>query len=115
MRNQRCDVADVIRTPAEHQDGNISSCQVLLITHVPVDCNEDIETELGYSQQFAIRFAIKACFPDRFTLMFAGGKHELDLSWNTLIEQQPHLSVAVRLDRASSRAVIAAARVTPGK
>jgi hypothetical protein len=65
-------------------------------------------------QQLPIFLAAESCVSNGLTFMTAVGKQEFDLPGNTLIEEQSHFKVAVKLVLASSIAAIASALVTLG-
>jgi hypothetical protein len=66
-------------------------------------------------QLLSILLAAESRVSNGLTFMTAVGKQELDLPGDTLIEEQFHFKVEVKLVQASSIAAIASARVTLGK
>src|SRR6266516_7377378 len=95
-----------IAIPARH---------VLLIPNVPVYCDEDVKVPFSQRQQRPILLAAESRVSNSLTFMTAVGKQEFDLPGDTLIEEQFHFKVAVKLVLASSIAAIASALVTLGK
>ena len=66
------------------------------------------------SQQLPILLSAESCIADGFASMTTVGKQETDLPGDTLIDEQSHFNVVVKLVLASSMAAIASARVTLG-
>jgi hypothetical protein len=111
----RSDVIQIVRSWADDQDSDGPARHALLIPNVPVYCDEDVKVPFSQRQQRPILLAAESCVSNGLTFMTAVGKQEFDLPGNTLIEQQFHFKVAVKLVLASSIAAIASALVTLGK
>jgi Phosphoesterase family len=87
-------------------------CRALLMANVLVYCDEDVKVLFSQSQQIPILLAAESCVSNGLTFVTAVGKQEFDLPGNTLIDEQSHFKVAVKLVLASSIAAIASALVT---
>jgi hypothetical protein len=87
----------------------------LIATFRHVICDEDVEVPFSQGQQLPILLAAESRVSNALTFMTAIGKQEFDLPGDTLIEEQFHFKVAVKLVLASSIAVIASALDTLGK
>src|SRR5437899_736417 len=107
--DMRPDVIQIVRSWANDQDSDVPA------RHVLVYCDEDVKVLFSQGQQLPILLAAESCVSNGLTLMTAVGKQEFDLPGDTLIEEQSHFKVAVRLVLASSIAAIASALVTLGK
>ncbi len=111
----RSDVIHIVRSWADDQDSDVPARHVLLIPNVPVYCDEDVKVPFSQGQQRPILLAAESRVSNGLTFMTAVGKQEFDLPGDTLIEEQFHFKVAVKLVLASSIAAIASALVTLGK
>ncbi len=94
---------------------DVPSRHVLLTPNVLVYCDEDVKVPFSQGQQLPILLAAESRVSNGLTFMTAVSKQEFDLPGDTLIEEQFHFKVAVKLVLASSIAAIASALVTLGK
>src|SRR5947207_9709532 len=93
----RSDVIDIVRSWADDQDSYVPARHVLLIPNVPVYCDEDVKVPFSQRQQRPIFLAAESRVSNSLTFMTAVGKQEFDLPGDTLIEEQFHFKVAVKL------------------
>src|SRR5580692_1850630 len=82
---------------------------------VLVHGDQDVKHSLCQRKQLAIFLGAENCFSDRFAVVPATRKEELHFSGQELVQQQLHFNAAAKVILASSSAVIAFSRVTPGK
>jgi len=113
--DMRPDVIQIVRSWADDQDSDVPARHVLLIPNVLVYCDEGVKMLFRQGQQLPILLAAESCVSNGLTFMTAVSKQEFDLPGDTLIEEQFHFKVAVKLVLASSIAAIASALVTLGK
>jgi hypothetical protein len=85
------------------------------IPNVLVYCDEDVKLSFSQGQRLPILIAAESRVSNGLTFMTAVNKQECDLPGGTLIEEQFHFKVAVKLVLASSIAAIASALVILGK
>src|SRR5580700_1733451 len=115
MWDMRPDVIQVVRSWAGDQDSDVPARHVLLMANVLVYCDEDVKVLFCQGQQLPILLAAESSVSNGLTFVTAVGKEEFHLPGDTLIDEQSHFKVAVKLVLASSIAAIASALVTLGK
>jgi hypothetical protein len=84
------------------------------MANVLVYCNEDVKVLFSQGQQLPILLAAESRVSNGLTFVTAVGEQEFDLPRDTLVDEQSHFKVAVKLVLASSIAAIASALVTLG-